>query len=45
MIQEIKNSCRKISPNNRNDNNKYYLCDSEFRSSVQIEQSSTNIDI
>ena len=45
MIQEIKNSCSKISPNKGNDNNKDYLCDSEFRSSVQIEQSSTCIDI
>ena len=45
MIQEIKNSCSKTSPNKGNDNNKDYLCDSEFRSSVQIEQSSTCIDI
>ena len=39
MIQEIKNSCKRISPSNSNDN-KDYLCDS-----VQIEQSSTCIDI
>ena len=45
MIQEIKNSCSKTSPNKGNNNNKDYLCDSEFRSSVQIEQSSTCIDI
>ena len=45
MIQEIKNSCTKISPNNGNDSNKDYLCDSGFRSSVQINQSSTCIDI
>ena len=45
MIQEIKNSCSKIYPNKGIDNNKDYLCDSEFRSSVQIEQSSTCIDI
>ena len=45
VIQELKNSCTKISPNNGNDNNKDYLCDSGFRSSVQINQSSTCIDI
>ena len=45
VIQEIKNSCTKISPNNGNENNKDYLCDSGFRSSVQINQSSTCIDI
>ena len=45
MIQELKNSCTKISANNSNDNNKDYLCDSGFRSSVQINQSSTCIDI
>ena len=39
VIQEIKNSCTKISPNNGNENNKDYLCDSDFRSSVQINQS------
>ena len=36
VIQELKNSCTKISPNNGNDNNKDYLCDSRFQSSVQI---------
>ena len=36
VIQELKNSCTKISPNNSNDNNKDYLCDSGFRSSVLI---------
>ena len=41
MIPESKNFYTRISPNNGNDNNKDYLCDSEFRSSVQIEQSST----
>ena len=45
MIQEIKNSCAKISANNGSDNNKDYLCDSGFRSSAQFEQSSTCIDI
>ena len=45
VIQELKNSCTKISPNNGNDNNKDYLCDSRFQSSVQINQSSTCIDI
>ena len=45
VIQELKNSCKKISPNNGNGNNKDYLCDSGFRSSVQINQSSTCIDI
>ena len=45
MIPESKNFYTRISPNNGNDNNKDYLCDSEFRSSVQIEQSSTWIDI
>ena len=45
MIKEIKNFCTKISPNNRNENNKDYLCDSEFRSSIQIEESSTCKDI
>ena len=28
VIQEIKNFCTKISPNNGNENNKDYLCDS-----------------
>ena len=45
MIQELQNSCTKTSPNNGNDNNKDYLCDSRFRSSVQINQSSTCIHI
>ena len=45
MIQEIKSCCTKIFPNNGNDNNKDYLCDSGFWSSVQINQSSTCIDI
>ena len=45
MIQELKNSCTEISANNSNDYNKDYLCDSEFRSSVQIKQSSSYIDI
>ena len=45
VIQELKSSCTKISPNNGNDNNKNYLCDSGFRSSLQINQSSTCIDI
>ena len=45
MIQELKNSCTKISPNNGNGNNKDYLCDSGFQASVQINQSSTCIDI
>ena len=45
MIPESKNFYTRISPNNGSDNNKDYLCDSEFRSSVQIEQSSTWIDI
>ena len=45
VIQELKNCCTMISPNNGNDNNKDYLCDSGFRSSVQINQSSTCIDI
>ena len=40
MIQEIKNSYADISPSNGSNNNKDYLCDSEFRSPVQIEQSS-----
>ena len=40
MIPETKNFYTRISPNNGNDS-KDYLCDSEYRSSVQIEQSST----
>ena len=36
VMQELKNSCTKISPNNSNGNNKDYLCDSGFRSSVLI---------
>ena len=44
MIPETKNFYTRISPNNGNDS-KDYLCDSEYRSSVQIEQSSTWIDI
>ena len=44
-MQEIKKSRAKISPKNGNDDNKDYLCDSEFQSSVQIEQSSPCIDI
>ena len=44
MILELKNSCTKISPNNGNDNDKDYLCDSGFRLSVQINQSSTCTD-
>ena len=36
VIQKLKNSCTKISPNNSNDNNKDCLCDSGFRSSVLI---------
>ena len=39
MTQEIKNSCAKISPKNGNDDNKDSLCESEFQSPVQIEQS------
>ena len=45
MIQELKTPCKKVSPNNGSDNNQDYLCDSGFRSSVQINQSSTCIDI
>ena len=45
MIEEIKNSGTKISPNNGNDNSKDYLYDLEFRSSAEIEQSSTCIVI
>ena len=45
MMQEIKNSCARISPKNDNDDNKDYLWDSEFQSSVQTEQSSPCIDI
>ena len=44
MIPELKNFCTKISPNKGNNNNKDYLCDSGFRLSVQINQSSTCID-
>ena len=39
------NSCTKVSSKNGNDNNKDYLCDSEFQSSVKIEQTSPCIDI
>ena len=40
------NSCTKVSSKNGNDNNKYYLCDSQFQqSSVKIEQTSPCIDI
>ena len=45
MIQEIKNTYTKITSKNGNDYNKDYLCGSEFRSSVQIVQSSTCTDI
>ena len=45
MMQEIKKSRAKISPKNGNDGNKDCLCDSEFQSSVEIEQSSPCIDI
>ena len=44
MMQEIKTSRAKISPKNGNDDNKDYLCDSEFQSSVQIEHSQDCID-
>ena len=45
MIRENTSCCTKISANNGNDNNEDYLYDSEFWSSVQIEQLSTCIDI
>ena len=45
IIEEIKNSSTKISPNNGHGNNKGYSSDPEFRSSIQIEQSSTCINI
>ena len=45
IIEEIKNSSTKISPNNGHDNNKGHSSDPEFRSSIQIEQSSTCINI
>ena len=50
MIQQIKNSYTKISPNNGNDNSKDYLQrnnkdDLEFQSSLQNEHSSACIDI